>query len=81
MKNTFIYKVLLAVIALITVSACDDREIVQVENGNSPIIIDLSATDNEKSRTFQKILRHLPAFLFSIRIVLTDDSGESEHRA
>ncbi len=52
MKNTFIYKVLLAVIALITVSACDDREIVQVENGNSPIIIDLSAENLVLDKNF-----------------------------
>ncbi|MBV6879552.1 SusE domain-containing protein [Epilithonimonas ginsengisoli] len=43
MKTNILNKIILGFLAIITMTACDDREIVQVENSTDPIVVDLSA--------------------------------------
>lgn len=43
MKNNHIFKAVFALLILIGLASCDDREIIQVENGDVPIVMDLSA--------------------------------------
>ena len=43
MKNNHIYKALFALLIVLGLASCDDRELVQVENTAAPIVMDLSA--------------------------------------
>lgn len=43
MKNNHIFKAVFALVILVGLASCDDREIIQVENGAAPIVMDLSA--------------------------------------
>jgi hypothetical protein len=43
MKNNHIFKAVFALMIILGLSSCDDREIVQVENGAASIVMDLSA--------------------------------------
>lgn len=44
MKNKIINRILLVAVMLLGLSSCEDREIITVDNGNAPIIMDLSTS-------------------------------------
>lgn len=43
MKNNHIFKAVFAVMILVGLASCDDREIIKIESGAAPIVMDLSA--------------------------------------
>lgn len=45
MKTNILNKILLAFLAIITITACDDREIITVENTSAAMVVDLSTTN------------------------------------
>lgn len=45
MKTNILNKILLGFLAIITMTACDDRELVTVENTSSAMLVDLSTTN------------------------------------
>ena len=44
MKSNNLYKILLAVLVFFGITACEDRELIMVENQSAPIVMDLSAS-------------------------------------
>ncbi len=45
MKNTIIFKIIAALVLVLGFSSCDDRDIITIDKGDAPIVIDLSTSN------------------------------------